>query len=331
MRAARGKPYRRSWKNLLLNKRYQLRFTFLMVGLSALLMLALGLWVLSEAEDATRVDENATGTPDCDMAPPDIKPAKQKPPTFVPQPPSPASGAAEQPESDAEDKPAADGVVDQPAADEPAADENADESADKPVTDGAGDPAVGAGGGERERPRPKIDVEISDLQLTPEAQEEEAKAKALHLARCERQKQELNHINDGYERIRMVLIIVGLFLVIGLTLFGIKMTHRVAGPLYKVTLYFDKLRKGVYDQVYSLRKGDQLVEFYEHFKAAHAGIRSMEEKDIEVLRDLIAAADEADLKDRSPDIAKQLDEMRAALKRKEESLETSRDEKAHGK
>ena len=30
--------YKRSWKNLLLNKRYQLRFTLFMVGVSALLM-----------------------------------------------------------------------------------------------------------------------------------------------------------------------------------------------------------------------------------------------------------------------------------------------------
>ena len=39
-----NKGYKRSWKNLLLNKRYQLRFTLFMVGLSAVLMAGLGLW-----------------------------------------------------------------------------------------------------------------------------------------------------------------------------------------------------------------------------------------------------------------------------------------------
>src|SRR5262245_19220225 len=51
-----GKPqYKRSWKNLLLNKRYQLRFTLFMVGVSALLMSGLGVWVMKEANEATTV------------------------------------------------------------------------------------------------------------------------------------------------------------------------------------------------------------------------------------------------------------------------------------
>src|ERR1043165_4467923 len=47
--------YKRSWKNLLLNKRYQLRFTLFMVGVSALLMSGLGIWVMKEANEATTV------------------------------------------------------------------------------------------------------------------------------------------------------------------------------------------------------------------------------------------------------------------------------------
>ena len=47
--------YKRSWKNLLLNKRYQLRFTLFMVCLSAALMLVLGWWVMKEANEATTV------------------------------------------------------------------------------------------------------------------------------------------------------------------------------------------------------------------------------------------------------------------------------------
>src|SRR3954463_1339752 len=50
-----SKGYKRSWKNLLLNKRYQLRFTLFMVGLSAVLMAGLGIWVMKEANEATTV------------------------------------------------------------------------------------------------------------------------------------------------------------------------------------------------------------------------------------------------------------------------------------
>ena len=41
--AGGAKGYKRSWKNLLINKRYQLRFTLFMVGVSALLMAVLAL------------------------------------------------------------------------------------------------------------------------------------------------------------------------------------------------------------------------------------------------------------------------------------------------
>src|SRR5947208_1463962 len=47
--------YKRSWKNLLLNKRYQLRFTLFMVGFSAVLMVVLGWWVMRVANEATTV------------------------------------------------------------------------------------------------------------------------------------------------------------------------------------------------------------------------------------------------------------------------------------
>src|SRR5688572_22316187 len=50
--------YKRSWKNLLLNKRYQLRFTLFMVGLSAVLMALLGWWVMKVADRATKVAIN---------------------------------------------------------------------------------------------------------------------------------------------------------------------------------------------------------------------------------------------------------------------------------
>jgi hypothetical protein len=77
-------------------------------------------------------------------------------------------------------------------------------------------------------------------------------------------------------------------------LLGIKMTHKVAGPLYKVTLYLAKMRDGRYDKVYDLRKGDQLVEFYEHFKHAHAGVVALEQADV----DRIAAALDAAIGER---------------------------------
>ena len=70
-----NKGYKRSWKNLLLNKRYQLRFTLFMVGISALLMLGLGIWVMREANDATAVAKNHIVGEPCTRIPLLVEPA----------------------------------------------------------------------------------------------------------------------------------------------------------------------------------------------------------------------------------------------------------------
>jgi len=87
-----------------------------------------------------------------------------------------------------------------------------------------------------------------------------------------------------------VLVAFGLLLSLVLSAYGIVLTHKIAGPLYKVTLYLDKMRDGKLGQVYALRKGDELVEFFEHFKAAHDSIRARTEEDIALLDKAIGAA-----------------------------------------
>jgi hypothetical protein len=53
-----NRNYKRSWKNLLINKQYQLRFTLIMVGLATLLMGLLGWWVIRVASEATTVSKS---------------------------------------------------------------------------------------------------------------------------------------------------------------------------------------------------------------------------------------------------------------------------------
>ena len=95
-----------------------------------------------------------------------------------------------------------------------------------------------------------------------------------------------------------------------LAAYGIVLTHKVAGPLFKVTNHLDKIRDGKLGVVYNLRKGDQLVDFFEHFKSAHDALRRRTEEDIALLDKAIAAAGSS----RSPTSCS------AAKKRKEESL-----------
>ncbi|TMQ21895.1 MAG: hypothetical protein E6J91_01970 [Deltaproteobacteria bacterium] len=94
------------------------------------------------------------------------------------------------------------------------------------------------------------------------------------------------------------------------------MTHRVAGPLFKVSLYLSKMREGRFDKVYNLRKGDQLVDFYDQFKLAHGGVVAMQQADITRLTAVIAAA-EAEGLGQHPVVA----ELRELARRKERSIE----------
>jgi len=71
MGGPRNKTYKRSWRNLLLNKQYQLSFTLLMVGLAALLMAGLGWWVNGEErpEVARCIDVDLNFSPSTNLLP----------------------------------------------------------------------------------------------------------------------------------------------------------------------------------------------------------------------------------------------------------------------
>jgi hypothetical protein len=281
-----NKGYKRSWKNLLINKRYQLRFTLFMVGVSALLMAGLGWWVMKEADQATAVGKNNVYGREC--TPPAPLPAAAVAPAPLPVPVEPPT------------------VAPGPAAP-------------------AEPPAVPVPGLEPERKAPVVTLDESTMKSIPPpppSVEPGYVAGVVAYRTCLLERDARIHALDaGRTRILMVLIAVGVMLCIGLAIYGIKMTHKVAGPLHKVTLYFNKMRDGKLDTVYSLRKGDQLVDFYEHFKHAHSGVQGMQREDIARLRATIDAADVADLAARSPEIAAALDDLRSMLARKEASLE----------
>jgi hypothetical protein len=117
-----------------------------------------------------------------------------------------------------------------------------------------------------------------------------------------------------------ILIGVGVALTAGLFIYGIKMTHRVAGPLHKVSLYCDQVTLGRFEPTRSLRKGDQLVSFYDHFRQAHDSLRRKQEADVACLQAVIAAADDGELGTRSPGLSTRLDDLRTLLARKEAGL-----------
>src|SRR5262249_4796584 len=138
-----------------------------------------------------------------------------------------------------------------------------------------------------------VQIDESSMTLTPAVPADFGNRVVEHWT-CEiGQISAIDSLERGRLRILYVLIGTGLALVFGLAMYGLKTTHKVAGPLFKVTLYLTKMKEGRLDKVYNLRKGDQLVAFYEHFKAAHGGVVQLEKDDIARIKALIASAEEA--------------------------------------
>jgi hypothetical protein len=100
--------------------------------------------------------------------------------------------------------------------------------------------------------------------------------------------------------------------------YGIVITHKVAGPLYKVSLYLNKMRDGRLGQVYELRKGDQLHAFFGIFKATHEALRQRTEEEVAALDRAIAGLEKAG--PGSDQFKLHLEELRGLKQRKQDSL-----------
>ena len=113
----------------------------------------------------------------------------------------------------------------------------------------------------------------------------------------------------------------GVVLILSISAVGILITHKVAGPLYKISSYFGRVRENKLGQVPAkLRKGDELQDFYVGFREMHQSLRARTEDDLRVLASTMASL-ETSPEPRSPSLQRALDELRDLRKRKEDSLE----------
>tara|TARA_R110002073_G_scaffold218689_1_gene378967 strand:+ start:124498 stop:125472 length:975 start_codon:yes stop_codon:yes gene_type:complete len=320
---ANNKGYKRSWRNYLLDPSYQLRFTLTMLAVAAGLMAPLGWWVSQKATTATEVALNQIDEIRC----PEVLTAVAETPTPTPTPTDTEDVADLLNEDRPKDEPA----VDEAAVDEPIVDEAiGDDDELAPVGEPPTMDEVAPDSDERPERAP-IKVNIDDSEMpevvvvgaieerppTPEEIQTSVVARDACLAKVAGRR---DSVQGRKSLITIVMLISGVVLLLGLGVYGIKTTHRVAGPLFKVGLYLKKLENNIYDTVYNLRKGDQLVEFYDHFKDAHAGVTTMQEEDRDRLKDAIKLAREAGLADKSEELAASIAELERLLAEKEASL-----------
>jgi hypothetical protein len=113
----------------------------------------------------------------------------------------------------------------------------------------------------------------------------------------------------------------GIVLVLSIGAVGILITHKVAGPLYKISSFFARVRDNHLAPVpVGLRKGDELQDFYSGFREMHQAVRERTEEEARVIGGIVSAL-EAAPEARSPALERALEDLRQLRKRKEESLE----------
>lgn len=106
------------------------------------------------------------------------------------------------------------------------------------------------------------------------------------------------------------LVIFAALLSLLLASYGIVMSHKVAGPLFRIEQYVEKLAQGKLVPLRDVRRGDELIDFVSHFRQAVDRLRSQAEAELDLLDRAAAAVADASL---ASELKTQAERIRAAL------------------
>ena len=101
------------------------------------------------------------------------------------------------------------------------------------------------------------------------------------------------NMQSGDSNVLITMISVGLGLAVVLAAFLLIMTHKVAGPLHKVSLIFDDMARGKLTRTAGPRRWDMLQDFHAAFREMHDSTRKRVGADCEVMERAVAALAEA--------------------------------------
>lgn len=102
-----------------------------------------------------------------------------------------------------------------------------------------------------------------------------------------------------------------------LGVFGLLLTHRVAGPVFVMNHYVQALSKGRFPRVRPLRKHDELQTLFETFGTALDSLRQRETQEAELLDTVVSAFGPLS---QSPEAQKLLAQLGAVRDRKREAV-----------
>lgn len=120
----------------------------------------------------------------------------------------------------------------------------------------------------------------------------------------------------GDSKLLLTMVLVGLGLAVVLAAFLIVMTHKVAGPLHKVSLIFDEMATGKLVKTAGPRRWDMLQDFHASFREMHDATRARVASDVAVMEQSLAALTAAGAPGDDPAVAS----MQRLIARRRESL-----------
>jgi nitrogen fixation/metabolism regulation signal transduction histidine kinase len=89
-------------------------------------------------------------------------------------------------------------------------------------------------------------------------------------------------------RLATALILALVVLVVGIGIAGIVFTHKIAGPIFKMKRLLRQVGEGKLVVRERLRKGDELVHFFEVFEQMVETLRTHQKEEIDRIDDIIA-------------------------------------------
>ncbi|HYP97071.1 MAG TPA: HAMP domain-containing protein [Polyangiaceae bacterium] len=126
----------------------------------------------------------------------------------------------------------------------------------------------------------KADSEKQDERLTAQQKALEAQATAL--------RDQATSLTDKQHTMLFTLVGALSLMVVLIGIAGILVTHKVAGPIYKMKRQLSDVGKGHLRTGGKLRKGDELVHFFDTFETMVQNLRSRQEVEIEKLERAIS-------------------------------------------
>jgi hypothetical protein len=112
----------------------------------------------------------------------------------------------------------------------------------------------------------------------------------------------------------------GVLLIMSIFAAGIWITHKVAGPLYSISVICGRVRDNkLSPSLRQLRRGDELQDFYNSFRDMYEALRTRVNTDVQVLSSAITALEGTTA--RSPQLQQVLGDLRELRRQKEQSLD----------